>query len=93
MKKLFSGEDLTAAMTRFDSEVKKHGLTPVEVALRWIAHHSALEEQDGILLGASRAEQIVQAVGFIRKGPLETEIVELAEQLWNAVKETRSEVI
>lgn len=36
----------------------KHGLTLVEVALRWLQHHSVLKETDGVILGASSAKQV-----------------------------------
>lgn len=37
---------------------EKHGLRMTEVALRWIQHHSCLKEKDGVILGASSAEQV-----------------------------------
>lgn len=80
-------------MKRFDAEVKSHNLTSTEVAIRWIAHHSALRDEDGIILGASKAEQIRETVSMIKKGPLPGELLRLAEDLWGVVKESRSEII
>ncbi|RYP51243.1 hypothetical protein DL768_003402 [Monosporascus sp. mg162] len=70
MQKVFGAEDLTEAMKRFDIEVKAHGLKPVEVAVRWLAHPSVLRDDDGIVLGASRTTQITEAVSLIEKGRL-----------------------
>ena len=80
-------------MKRFDGEVKAHNLTSTEVAIRWIAHHSALRDEDGIILGASKAEQIRETVNMITKGPLPGELLSLAENLWGVVKGSRSEII
>ncbi|KUI53260.1 Aflatoxin B1 aldehyde reductase member 2 [Cytospora mali] len=43
---------------RFDAAVKAEGLTPTEVALRWVGYHSALGDGDAIILGASKTAQI-----------------------------------
>ncbi len=78
---------------RFDIETRAQGLSPLEVAIRWIFHHSKLTDDDGVLLGASKVEQLVESVAFVRKGPLPDAAVLLAEELWERVKDTRSEVI
>ena len=79
-------------MREFDVEVKSHGLTALEVAVRWIVYHSALTEKDGIILGASKIEQIQDTVSLIKKGPLSQTVLDVAEDLWDAVKNSRSGV-
>lgn len=93
MQKLFGAEDLHAAMRNFDAGVKAQGLTSIEAAIRWMAHHSALRNDDGIILGASKLEQVIETVEMIRKGPLPGEVLRLAEELWDAVKGTRGQII
>ncbi|KAI1141145.1 putative oxidoreductase [Hypoxylon sp. FL0543] len=93
MRQVFGAQDLQDAVKTFDRETRERGATPLEVAVRWVAHHSALGEDDGIVLGASRTKQIVETVEFIRKGPLSDDLLQLAEQLWDAVKETRGDII
>lgn len=80
-------------MKKFDTEVKSHNLTSIEVAIRWIAHHSALGDEDGIIIGASKAEQVRETVIMIKKGPLPKEVLRTAEDLWSAVKGSRGEII
>jgi len=93
MQKLFGAKDLHAAMRSFDAGVKAQGLTSIEVAIRWMAHHSALGNDDGIILGASKPEQVIGTVEMIRKGPLPGEVMRTTEKLWDAVKVTRGEII
>lgn len=88
-----SSTKLAAAMQTFDVTVKSLGLTPAEVSLRWLAHHSALQEQDGIILGASREAQVVKSVEGIQKGKLKAEVVELVETLWREVESEKFEAI
>ena len=92
-QKLFGAEDLHSAMKAFDSEVRSHNLTSVEVAIRWIAHHSALSDEDGIILGASKEKQVRETVAMLKKGPLPEEILGTAEKLWSAVEGTRGDII
>ena len=91
-QRLFGAEEVHSAMKTFDAEVKSHNLTPIEVAIRWIAHHSALRDEDGIVLGASKVEQIRETVTMMKKGPLPREVLKIAEDLWSAVKGVRGEI-
>ena len=92
-QKLFGAEDLKSAMRTFDKAVKAHGLTSIEVAIRWLAHHSALRDGDGIVLGASKTEQVRETVLMIARGPLEGDVVKMAEDLWSAVEGSRGHII
>jgi aflatoxin B1 aldehyde reductase len=92
-QKMYGSPDVMEATKRFDAETKALGLSPLEVALRWIFHHSQLTDDDFILLGASSESQIVESVGLIRKGPLSGEVLPLVGELWGSVKETRENVI
>ena len=80
-------------MRNFDTQVKLYNLTSLEVAIRWIAYHSALGNEDGIILGASKAEQIRETAMMMRKGPLPVEILETVEDLWSTVKRGRGEIL
>ncbi|KAI1206204.1 Aldo/keto reductase [Annulohypoxylon truncatum] len=52
------------------------GIKPSEAALRWAAYHSALGEKDGIILGATKIEQLKQNLEDIEKGPLPQAVVD-----------------
>ena len=91
-QKLYGAEDLNNAMKKFDIGAKAYDVTSLEVAIRWIMHHSTLGDGDGIILGASKVEQLRQTVTFARKGPLPEGLVRLAEDLWTAVNGSRGEI-
>ncbi|KAK8054321.1 aldo keto protein [Apiospora saccharicola] len=93
VRKHFGDEDLTSAMKKFDAAVKAQGLTPTEMALRWLAHHSSLEDDDGVIIGASELQQIIDTVGLIRKGPLPDTLIPLVEELWSGVEEKRQQIL
>lgn len=80
-------------MRKFGTNIKPHNLTSIEVAVRWIAHHSALRDEDGIVIGASSAKQVQETISMIKEGPLPEEVLGIAENLWNAVKGSRGEII
>ena len=50
-------------------------------------HHSVLGEGDGIILGATRIDQLKGNVEMCKKGPLDEELVNAVEELWEAVKD------
>ncbi|KAH7029584.1 putative oxidoreductase [Microdochium trichocladiopsis] len=94
--KIYSQEDLFKAMARFQEALKKHDMTPNEVAIRWVAHHSMLsnEHGDGIIMGASRTEQAVQTMEYLEKGPIaEQDVLQLIEELWEGVKVVRGDML
>ncbi|KAI1427320.1 putative oxidoreductase [Xylaria sp. FL1777] len=93
LQRLYGSQDVLDAVKKFDSETRALGLTPLEVAVRWIFHHSKLTDDDCVLLGASKVEQIVETVGLVRKGRLPDNALPLVEALWDGVKATRGEVI
>ncbi|RAK79047.1 aldo/keto reductase family protein [Aspergillus fijiensis CBS 313.89] len=69
--------------------VQKHGLSMVEVALRWCVHHSALSitnGRDGIITGFSSFEQLESNLNDLAKGPLPTEVVDALDQAWSIAK-------
>ncbi|XDG03177.1 hypothetical protein ABKA04_002792 [Annulohypoxylon sp. FPYF3050] len=52
------------------------GIKPSEAALRWLAYHSDLGEKDGIILGATKTEQLKQNLEDIERGPLPQVVVD-----------------
>ncbi|KAK3321512.1 putative oxidoreductase [Cercophora scortea] len=92
-RQAFSGDQLRNALREFDAGVKGEGLTSIEVAVRWIVHHSALGDGDGVILGATKTPQIVQTVSMVEKGPLPPACIKLADALWDAVADIRGELI
>ncbi|KAJ8110208.1 hypothetical protein ONZ43_g5932 [Nemania bipapillata] len=93
MQKMYGQEEVMRAVKKFDTETRALGLTPLEVSIRWIFYHSKLTDDDGVLLGASKVEQIVENVASIKKGPLSDAACLLVEELWETVKETRDNVM
>lgn len=60
---------------------------PLPLALRWLAHHSALDAAlgDGLILGASRPEQLEAALDALGGGPLSDDEVAGFERIWELV--------
>lgn len=59
-----------------------------EAAYRWLVHHSCMDEAygDGILLGASRQEQLLQNLQASNKGVLPTAIINAMDAAWEIAK-------
>lgn len=60
----------------------------VEAAYRWLAYHSMLkaERGDGIIVGASRVDQLEKNMETVQKGPLPEKLVEVINEAWNISK-------
>ena len=67
---------------------KKHGLTEVECALRWLAYHSYLcvTSGDAIIVGASSGNQLEENLKALEKGPLPSSVVDALDKAWERTK-------
>jgi len=62
--------------------LEKHNIDLAEAAHRWLQHHSVLEPEDAVLLGASNVMQAEANLKSCEKGPLTDDIVSLLDQAW-----------
>jgi len=76
------------ALENLKPVAEKHNLTLVEIALRWIVHHSQLKKENGdkIIIGASSVAQIEQNLADFEKGPLPEEVLKAVDSAWETVK-------
>ncbi|CAJ2501399.1 Uu.00g042520.m01.CDS01 [Anthostomella pinea] len=58
-----------------DKVLEPHGITKTDAALRWLAYHSQLTPQDGIIFGSSKLAQAKQNVAAIGEGPLPADVL------------------
>jgi aflatoxin B1 aldehyde reductase len=93
IQKMFGAEELHQAMQDFDTSTRALGLAPMEVAIRWIVHHSSLRDQDAIILGASKTAQVSETMALISKGELPDAVLSLVEKLWAAVRVGRGGIV
>ncbi|WP_353894441.1 aldo/keto reductase [Proteinivorax hydrogeniformans] len=81
-------ESFFEAYSLLNNRCKEEGIPIVEAAYRWLMHHSLLDakEGDGILIGASRIEQLEQNLDVANKGPLPQTILDAFELAWEDTK-------
>jgi aflatoxin B1 aldehyde reductase len=85
---LYKKSSLLDALDTWVKIVDDSGLGKAEVAYRWVAHHSALsgDKGDGIIFGAHKLAQVEQTIGYLRAGPLPTDIANRINELWEVIK-------
>lgn len=80
------------ALSIIEPVVKKHDLTLLETAFRWLTHHSQLNIKDGgndgIIIGVSSEEQLVNNLKDLEKGPLPEEVLKTLDEAWLVAKPT-----
>lgn len=76
------------AIDNVRSVAEKHRLSVAEVALRWLEHHSLMENDlgDAIIVGASSTKHLEQNLVDLEKGPLPEDVVQALETAWLGVK-------
>ncbi|KAI1206084.1 Aldo/keto reductase [Annulohypoxylon truncatum] len=68
---------------------ESRGLSPLELAVRWLVHHSQLQVKgghDGIVIGFSNLQQLRDNLDYLEKGPLDKEILAVLEKAWQLSK-------
>jgi aflatoxin B1 aldehyde reductase len=78
--------EIVAGLKTLYDKCQTAGSTVQGAALRWLVYHSALGEEDGVILGASKIEQIDDSAAEIAKGPLKG-LEKAFEELWENVKD------
>ncbi|KAH8147563.1 uncharacterized protein LAJ45_08390 [Morchella importuna] len=76
------------ALKLIEPVAEKHNLTMVEIAFRWLLHHSVLNIKngnDGIILGVSSQKQLEENLDQLEKGPFPSEVVEVLNKAWEVV--------
>jgi aflatoxin B1 aldehyde reductase len=93
--KLYDSPTMREALVKWNEIADKEGVSNAELAYRWVAHHSPIAkddfvsgEENGVIIGASKHEQIEQTIGAIKKGKLSEQAVKGIEEIWESVKET-----
>jgi aflatoxin B1 aldehyde reductase len=76
------------AINLIKTKCQEEGILLVEAAFRWLVHHSFLDRDkgDGIVLGASRQEQMEQNIEFIKKNALPDSVINAYNEAWEEVK-------
>ena len=67
----------------------KLDLTLLEIAFRWLVHHSKLKVKDGndgVVIGISSLSQLDSNLNNLEKGPLPDELVKAFDDAWNIAK-------
>ena len=76
------------ALNEIKHACDQEGIAMVEAAYRWLTNHSLLDASkgDGILLGASRIEQMEQNMLNANKGELPSTILSAMDEAWQIAK-------
>lgn len=84
-----------AALAIVEPVARRESLTLVEIAIRWLVHHSTLRVADGgpdgIVLGVSSLAQLEQNLDALEGGPLPEVVVEALDEAWKIAKSESSE--
>jgi aflatoxin B1 aldehyde reductase len=67
---------------------KKHNLTEVQCAMRWLSHHSMLDEDrgDAIIICGVTPEQLKEDLAALEEGPLPEEVVQVLNAAYLRVR-------
>ncbi|KAI8719698.1 Aldehyde reductase [Fusarium sp. LHS14.1] len=82
MLAIYDKKEMHSAVIKLNETIFAMGISSIEASLRWIFYHSVLGPKDGVIIGASRVDQIKSNVESIAKGPLPAEVVQSMDSLW-----------
>lgn len=80
------------ALESWASLAERSNLAKAELALRWVAFHSALQPElgDGIITGADTPEQLEELMSWRSKGPLELWVLAEIDKIWESCEHEAS---
>ncbi|KAF2484020.1 NADP-dependent oxidoreductase domain-containing protein [Neohortaea acidophila] len=78
------------ALRLVEEAADKSGISMLDIALRWLVHHSALNIKDGgndgIIIGMSSIQQLEQNLKGLEGGPLPEEVLKKLDEAWLITK-------
>ncbi|KAL2355071.1 NADP-dependent oxidoreductase domain-containing protein [Cryomyces antarcticus] len=86
---MYNKPKLVEALNAWEKISQDSGISKSQLAYRWVTYNSQLatKYQDGIIVGASRPEQLKETLEEIEKGPLPEKAAEQIEHVWQTVKD------
>lgn len=85
--------ELHEAIKRYGALSERVGIGMDELSLRWIVHHSALGEGDGVIMGYGKIESLAKNMEMIRKGPLDDAVVRELEAWSGSAREASLSIV
>src|SRR6056297_312699 len=84
----FWKESAFKALQALEKVCFEHKISMVHSALRWIVHHSALSAAagDGVILGASSTDQLLDNLTGAQAGPLPQPVVDAYQRAWETAR-------
>ncbi|KAF8162426.1 NADP-dependent oxidoreductase domain-containing protein [Mycena galopus ATCC 62051] len=84
----FWNEPNFKALDLLRAAIAPHGISESEVALPWIAHHSALKKESGdaVIIGVSGKKHLEENLEALDKGPLPEDIVAALNAGWEEAR-------
>lgn len=83
----YDKQSMHAAVKTLKAEADKHGIELAEVAIRWLVHHSALKDGDGIIIGPETKEELQKSVDAYNAGPLPRDLIETIDGIQDVVRD------
>ena len=78
------------ALGELKEAADRHGISMIEVALRWLVHHSKLNMKDGgndgVIIGVSKLDHVSSNLDGLEKGPLADDVLAALDRVWTIVK-------
>lgn len=85
-KEAYLRDDMIGAVEKLHVACKAEGVSVLNATMRWMQHHSALQEDDGFIIGASSVEQLTKNLDGLKGGRLSGRLAAEFEALWAAVR-------
>ena len=85
-KNWYDKPSMHEAIKHLGQIAEKTGMGMDELSLRWLVYHSILEDEDCVIIGASKVAQIRKGAELIQKGPLKEDVVKELSDLWDGVE-------
>ena len=83
---MYLTDENVAALEKLQGVCDSEQIPLFEATLRWFMHHSPLGKEDGVILGASSAEQVDKTLSACEKGALPEKVLQAIEELKTTAK-------
>jgi len=85
---LYNRPAIVEGLRQWNAISKESGIPKAELAYRWVVHNSALRGENGdkILIGPQDLKQLNEVLVFVKKGPLDEQVVKKIDEVWKVAE-------
>jgi aflatoxin B1 aldehyde reductase len=88
-RRLYERPKLISALKQWEEISNESGISKAALSYQWVTYNSSLTPEigDNVIVWSSSPEQLRSSLKYLEDGPLEKEVTDRIDAVWNSVRD------